>query len=679
MSSLQLSDFIFFEDADTLAFIDPAPYRPAYFLKPSSAQSIGHRLHSSKLLATGSPFFQQLFDPKVQERNIKRRGQPPDGIKYIIDLTPPSTDEDAVLILTELSCPLGIRTWAAMMHRWGLPPSCVGGGDWVLEDHLGPCPEYAPSRHHAGIVHILRVLEGLDPQLNHPCKLWTFFALAKLYEIATLPQISVRVTLWVYELNNKLLIELQPEITYRLAKGIQRDYLLADSFSILVGEEALRLLQSSGNPIPKNERITVHGRPQELLDDDDVQRVQYAGESFLNYIIASFIELTGTEMHWLNESPMLRKLLSFRSQDPSELEAVSDLISTLKDFVRASIFVTLSQQRTTWLSSKFKLHNTSQDFLNVYGSLSLIERITTRTFWQQLVERSLTKNDVEEGPEILWDQSLASLAGNIGAFRDQGAATIRRVTAAELNRKADIFNQFLSPFESDLPSGATRKSFRTAHPYFSVDGFVEEAHFYIGSFARMMLCSNRAGVTYELTDTLTCLTDKEFRYLPLWAGGCDDGTGGVYADQPPLAEADGFSAPGPSIHTGSTVPSYAPSMISVLESTVQGASHIATEGHASEVISINSAVMSETDNGAVGSSDFQKIDDELSFSLDSSAEDLEDVSFDTDSDSNDTVIVGDHGEMSDFEELTLEDTNSQRLPIRGKPLIEGGISNNIPS
>ncbi|KAK5042895.1 hypothetical protein LTR84_012397 [Exophiala bonariae] len=36
----------------------------------------------------------------------------------------------------------------------------------------------------------------------------------------------------------------------------------------------------------------------------------------------------------------------------------------------------------------------------------------------------------------------------------------------------------------------------------------------------------------NLFDTLLCLSEDEFKYLPLWAGGNDDGTGGVYDDNP---------------------------------------------------------------------------------------------------------------------------------------------------
>jgi hypothetical protein len=45
------------------------------------------------------------------------------------------------------------------------------------------------------------------------------------------------------------------------------------------------------------------------------------------------------------------------------------------------------------------------------------------------------------------------------------------------------------------------------------------------------------------------------KYLPLWADGLDDGSGGVFQEPVPLAEM-GPSEPGPGYHTGFTVPSY---------------------------------------------------------------------------------------------------------------------------
>ncbi|KAK2627645.1 hypothetical protein QTJ16_002291 [Diplocarpon rosae] len=57
----------------------------------------------------------------------------------------------------------------------------------------------------------------------------------------------------------------------------------------------------------------------------------------------------------------------------------------------------------------------------------------------------------------------------------------------------------------------------------------------------------------SICDTLLCLSDDEYKYLPLWANGLDDGSGGVFETELPPAERGGPVGPGPGYHTGSTV------------------------------------------------------------------------------------------------------------------------------
>ena len=97
-----------------------------------------------------------------------------------------------------------------------------------------------------------------------------------------------------------------------------------------------------------------------------------------------------------------------------------------------------------------------------------------------------------------------------------------------------------------------------------------------------------------LMDTLMCLDEGSWKYLPLWAGGNDDGTGGVFDEtNVPALESGGFSAPGPSIHTGASIASSDTSSFSDVasdaQSTVGKASAKATEGSVSSgsVHSIN--------------------------------------------------------------------------------------------
>lgn len=682
MSTSEIRELLFFKDADTLAFIDPLSYKPAWSLHPSCAQSIGHRIHSWKLLGSASPFLQAQFEQRTQERNINRRGGLPDGIKYIVDLTPPSIEDEALLTISELSCPLGIRTWAYSQSRWNLPEDLVGGpetqGD--VRDQSGRLAEYSPERHRAGIVQVLRVLEGLEPKLDTPCKLWAFFAVAKLYGLASMPEFSVRVRDWVYEGNNRRLIEVYPEITYRLGKGIQCAHMMRDSYCVLVGEEALRLLRDCSTPSPRKRKTTVHGRPLGSLDDDDEQRVQYAGESLLGYVIEQFVELAGTEMRWLHRSEMFQNVLAYSPRTQEALETKEKLISCLKDFVRTSIIVALSQRtKTRLLTNAFQRPMTypTTDFLDVFNSLSLTERLMSRTFWTLLSDTRLTEHDGSADVAVPWGTSLANLGGEFGGFRDQHDAIIRRITKQELYSRVTAFNRL--SLNTNLGPQPDRHQHRhsgneynelTYGPdgHFSVPLFLKQAYYHRRAFIKRIFLQARDEMNYVIADTITSLTEQQYQFLPLWADGCDDGTGGVYANQIPLAEADGFSAPGPSIHTGSAAPSATPSIASFLESTVHGASHQATEGIYSEVLSVSSELSSGTDEASIaGSPDIQAVDHELLFTLETSADDDDDDPFDTDT--SDNTVVLDHGdlsELSEFEELDMQDGPAPNLPIRQK-------------
>ncbi|KAL4813431.1 hypothetical protein BDW67DRAFT_168237 [Aspergillus spinulosporus] len=671
MSTSELRELVFFKDADTLAFIDPPSYKPTWSLHPSCAQSIGHRIHSWKLIESGSPFLQAQFEQRTQERNIKRRGGLPDGIKYVVDLTPPSVEDEALLTISELSCPLGIRTWALSRWRWNLPKDLVGGSETPgdTRDQSGCLAEYSPERHRAGIVQVLRVLEGLTTKLDTPCKLWTFFAVAKLYGLASMDEFSVRVENWVYEGNNRHLIEIHPEITYRLGKGIQCAYMMRDSYRVLVGEEALRLLRDFSAPAPRKRNTTVHGRPLDSLDDDDEQRVQYAGESLLGYVVEQFIELAGTEMRWLYQSKMFQNVLAYNPKTPHELETKENLISCLKGFVRTSIIAALSQKTKTRLlknvSQKQKTYPTT-DFLGVFNSLSLTERLMSRTFWTLLSDTRLAECDGGADVAVPWGTSLASLGGEFGAFRDQHDAIIKRITKQELYSRVTAFNRLsLNTNLGPQPERYQRRYSGNEYDElkygpdgpFSVPLFLEQVYYHRRAFIKRIFPPAPDEMFYVIADTITSLTERQYQFLPLWAGGCDDGTGGVYANQIPLVEVDGFSVPGPSIHTGSAAPSAAPSIVSCFESTVDAASHRATEGIYSEVLSVKSELPLETDEAGIADSpDFQAVDHELSFTLETSADDVDDDTFDTDT-SNDTVIIDhdDLSELSEFEELNMQD------------------------
>ncbi|GIK05725.1 hypothetical protein Aspvir_009838 [Aspergillus viridinutans] len=748
------------DNADTLVFIDSPPRSSTNSVLPASREYVPHRIHSRKLLQTNSPFFKKLFNPRTQARIVKRRGLTDgltNGLKYAIDLTPPTEGEDAVITITELSCPLGIRTWSRCQKRWCLPISCVGGqeegealdtnthkgvggqpsqesNDSVAQnletneqaeshqegevgnkatkspvasvfeaerEKLGLPLDYSASRHHAGIEQVLQALEDFHPQLDTPCKLWTFFALAKLYDIATAPKICDLILSWFYESTNVRFLEIHPEISYRIACGIQCASLCRDTFSILVGEEALLLLANGGEAARlERPRVTWHGRLRESLDDTELQRIEYASKSFLDHVINRFVHLMGASMAWLHDLFEFQRVHNYQPRSSQEEKAKSQLLTALKDFVRCTLLRPLTGRvpergdRKASLSSHDHEGYPPPNFANAYKEMSPAERIISRTFWYSLSIESFNGQSAilsANQPSV-----ITSLAKSIPQFREQEDWQTSGILRKELIARVVDFNSFYRRFVRrvfDWDTSRPRMTENGSRSEFSIysapqlqnlpgidlvlpletiefdlDSFFLQAQHYVNDYAKQMITPGSSTMFYELTDTLTCLTENEFKYLPLWAGGNDDGSGGVFTnDDVPLLEMGGFSTPGPAIHTGSTassVMSHSSIAATEFESTVQGASHRATESHQSDLMSIDTDIAQDGGrNSDHVSFSWQSADDDTSIDL-SSADD-EEFDFDSASDSTGTVVMGSpsHSDLlSDFEEVHVDDNASGSRP-----------------
>lgn len=688
--------------ADTMVFIDPSPESIRSKL-PLSPQTVPHRIHSEKLLATGSAYFKRLFNPQMQTRVRKRRGlagKLPDGIRYVLDLTPPTLEEDAVIFLTELSCPMSIRTWASKQHMWSLPWSCVGGqvdleffeqltqfptaspepGADIDVDHLQndliessvdpqdqfppsqpetveqtSLPvEYSASRHREGIEHILHILEGLNPRIDTPCKMWTFFALAKIFDVATVPAICDHIISWFYEQNNTRFIELHPEVTYRVACGIKSPCLYRDAFVEMVGDEALLYLirATQFKPIGSMESL-VRSRISDVLDDTEVQRIEYASKSFGDYVVRCFLQLTGNEMPWLAHIVEFQKLTRHVQLYPADQGIICQLVTTLKEFIRGRIYGVLIKGRDT--NRSFHVAPNLVRSENPYHRSGVdkgfvLQRLIGRNFWDALVWLDLYQ---DEAPRLESHSSIAEIGNGSLAFGAETAARIRQVSPGEIRQMSHVFNQavrtraqarqeeeslaarhagghvkmemtinvrksqsgkdvdstYNGPFLNPTPAPTPTPCLPPVSPMppkteisaemFDERTFKNEVHSFLRQYTLEMLQQSGPPtcMQHEITDTLTCLTYNEFQYLPLWAGGNDDETGGVFTDLIiPAMDVGGFSAPGPAVHTGSvasTNDSFSEIKASDTQSTIYGASHNATYSHASDIMSVDSTDYSQ--------------------------------------------------------------------------------------
>ena len=129
-----------YKDGDTLVYIGPPPQAMSEcqirdYTYNQNHFSIPHRVHRSNFSSLNSKKFNELFGPRSirterrlrKERILSRIST--DGIKYFVDLQPPTEDDEAVFLLTSLTCTKGVLTWHAARDKYGLSPLMVQGQD----------------------------------------------------------------------------------------------------------------------------------------------------------------------------------------------------------------------------------------------------------------------------------------------------------------------------------------------------------------------------------------------------------------------------------------------------------------------------------------------------------------------------------------------------------------------
>jgi hypothetical protein len=127
-------------DADTLVYLGAPPQQSDQtneaYAPIARHFAHFHRIHSNNILSLGSGMFEKLLGPSSQfrtERRLRNQGVfpygIPCGIKFLLDLRPPIEDEDAILLITELSCSSGILTWVKAQKKYNIPRNIVCGQD----------------------------------------------------------------------------------------------------------------------------------------------------------------------------------------------------------------------------------------------------------------------------------------------------------------------------------------------------------------------------------------------------------------------------------------------------------------------------------------------------------------------------------------------------------------------
>lgn len=156
----------------------------------------------------------------------------------------------------------------------------------------------------------------------------------------------------------------------------------------------------------------------------------------------------------------------------------------------------------------------------VYSKLSDTQRLLTPGFWEHLSDRS---NITESG------------------LPDAPAALIRAIE--EFNRNIDDAMGYISHSQGPL---------ELATHHFDFFQFRDDLNTALSLLSLRWIHTEPEVPLTRTSHIVLTLCDEEFKYLPLWAGGLEDGTGGVFESAVPDAEM-GPVGPGPAYRTGTTV------------------------------------------------------------------------------------------------------------------------------
>ncbi|MCJ1399862.1 hypothetical protein MMC11_003065 [Xylographa trunciseda] len=272
--------------------------------------------------------------------------------------------------------------------------------------------DYTPIRHRFAIERVLNGIEGQDPKIDSAVKLWSTFAAAKYVGIreSLLTDYIVR---WLRAPPNTYFMEVQPEVTLKIAEGLHCQAVGRDAFAILVGEAALAVVCEGRNTDP---HYSVHGRRKEYVKELHFEpwltRIQYARDHLVERVKAQFEELTSTTSTWIEELPEVRKLLEQTHASMQHRTLYADLVKALKMYVRGAIYYLLCSNYVS-MPGPVEDRGTGTalfpqtQFCSTWNLLTHHERVFTRAFWDNLHNCRLIVSNVNYGVLLPFKYSIS--------------------------------------------------------------------------------------------------------------------------------------------------------------------------------------------------------------------------------------------------------------------------------
>lgn len=604
-------------------------------------------MNYEKLVGLGSSRINAMFSPRAQARISRTHGLTtlPPGVEYVLDFTPPTEGSELADLTAALWLPRMVKLWFLAGHFLPDPvvaqgPLTYSSASRVLADKaVGAClalghddlckntccvvdhaswetnrntqgifeddghtpwfrdvDDYCPVRHRVSIMRVLRAINGHDLLLNSATRMWTVAQTAIHLEV---PQIAVDpVTQWLIAPPNTKFIEICPEKAFQLAYALKIPDVLITAFEILVSELAVDL--AAPGPSTIRPARTWVGRRRDEYGDFPSDPVDYAARAFLERI-TGYVDLLLSDTVFDNlpsAIPEWRRLREVGEHinshgSPKLKKLYNNLLEALpivfhrkvkyargdEVFTKGSLVSLIEAQRAHYMPNANRA-----PISTLYRTLEPAQRVLTPFFWQNLAGQT----DYKTCEYSFYNgRSIHSLSTDFD--------TLLKAEVSQGHLKIPGYKTTSVP-DQTLQFQSQQAMTQHTHPlvswsstisYFHPQLFFSQLADAVSKFSESVLGMLReTKIPLFLSDHLLLnLAEKELDFLPIWAGGLDDGTGGVFQELIPEAEM-GPSEPGPGYHTGHT--------IATDTSTLGGTSTIAPSDFGMSNLDIESATQARS-------------------------------------------------------------------------------------
>ncbi|KAI1096007.1 hypothetical protein F5B19DRAFT_437462 [Rostrohypoxylon terebratum] len=627
--------------------------------------------HSENLLGTNSKVFARLLSPSEQARVRKRIGETFPQ-KYVLDLTPSVEGDELAAQLIELSLPPGVRDWWISKERLDISQYLVSGHDDHCPDHKEVPTEcqktsqhvdrnmqqnealprvdlahikipqsrmivdYCPIRHRANIIRLILAIQGHDLVLNSASRVYTLTGIANILDCTS--AIRDLVCTWLMEESNNAFIDINTEAAFKMAWTLKLANVTRAAFRILVVEKALDAL--STEPRANTSQYTIFGRSRIDLPDDMQTVVQYAALKLVDRVNQTLARLKSDDLYNLLNISEYQKLVRTGALIGNLLESMSsqapDYAETKELFDSYTALFNKLLEYKNWLVREAMETPPSNDMQRdydrdrrcyvpntswvptsvIYDKFSEAQHLLTPNFWIVLAACTFSYTRPSYP-----DNYLEDVVDMFNCLIDKFYSILLPVGEPERSGSAFGISQFRKQLSSD-ELGAEDFAFDVSQFRDQLDKGLEN----------LWMIWTKPDLEAPLNRTrhmVLALSDEEIQYLPLWAGGLDDGTGGVF--EPAVPDADlGPIGPGPAYRTGMTVATDSSSICQSEKTPSQASTVILTAGRSIAAAPSNAVLTTVNDSTSAGGTDIMSTSSVVMVDTPDELDDETDDAFDFD-------------------------------------------------